>query len=92
MEPTVEKVVTNWEPTAEAVEGKRAGRSGRGWSEQEGVATITTVTTTYKTEVDPDTGEEHVVVDQVTSEVEEGVPLTQSVNPGGRPVYKGLND
>jgi len=92
MEPTIEKVVTEFVPTGEPVEGKRAGKSGRGWSSQEGTATVVTTTTTYREEVDPETGETVFVVDQVTSETEEGVVLTQSMNPGGKAVYKGLDD
>ncbi len=85
MEAKVVKEVIAFEPTegTESVVGRQAGESGRGWTEQPGIATVKVTTTT----VDPDTGEEIV-----TEEVQEGVLLTQSTNPGGQTVYKGLNE
>lgn len=90
-EPTIEASVVEWValPDTEPEVIKTAGKSGRVWTAQDGLATILYVTTTYEVVLDPETGEETCVPVGETEVYEYDVALVQYVNPGERIVYKG---
>jgi hypothetical protein len=86
-EATVEATVLSFVGSGDIEVIKTAGRSGRFWSAEAGVATVSYLTTEYVVDLDEE-GVEFCLALEPVEEVVEGVELIQYVNPGRQVTYK----